>query len=383
MKRKSKEYVLQRTKEGASQNQIAREISETEEGELDAQRSFVRYHLGKMKGKSSYNRFEQALDGEGFDLPTNWEYGWLKTKKASVFVRNQNGETTFEDMREEFKAALKAYIPNHKVITREPSTDPHLLVVDIADLHIGKLASASESGEAYTVDIAIKRGIEGVQGILSKASGFQIEQILFVVGNDVLHTDNSAGTTTKGTRQDTDGSWFDNYKKAREMYVRVVEMLLTVADVHVVHNPSNHDYVTGYMLADSLEAWFRSSVNVTFDVTNSHRKYYKYGENLIGTSHGDGAKMESLPLIMANEAKRDWANTSWRYIYLHHLHHKKQYTTMHGKDYHGVTIEYLRSPSATDSWHHVNGYQHAPKAIEGFVHHKDFGQVARITHLFD
>ncbi len=36
----------------------------------------------------------------------------------------------------------------------------------------------------------------------------------------------------------------------------------------------------------------------------------------------------------------------------------------------------------TDSWHHRNGYQHSPKAVEGFVHHPVHGQVARLTHIF-
>jgi hypothetical protein len=47
-----------------------------------------------------------------------------------------------------------------------------------------------------------------------------------------------------------------------------------------------------------------------------------------------------------------------------------------------VNVETLRSPSGTDSWHHKAGYQHSPKAIEGFIHSKKDGQVARITHLF-
>jgi hypothetical protein len=47
-----------------------------------------------------------------------------------------------------------------------------------------------------------------------------------------------------------------------------------------------------------------------------------------------------------------------------------------------VCVETLRSPSGADSWHHRNGYQHAPKAIEGFIHHPEHGQVARLTHLF-
>jgi len=28
------------------------------------------------------------------------------------------------------------------------------------------------------------------------------------------------------------------------------------------------------------------------------------------------------------------------------------------------------------------GFQHSPKAIEGFLHSKEHGQIARFTHLF-
>jgi hypothetical protein len=61
---------------------------------------------------------------------------------------------------------------------------------------------------------------------------------------------------------------------------------------------------------------------------------------------------------------------------MHHVHHKLS------KDYQGVTVESLRSASGTDSWHHRAGYQYAPKAIEGFIHHKRHGQVARLSHIF-
>jgi len=79
---------------------------------------------------------------------------------------------------------------------------------------------------------------------------------------------------------------------------------------------------------------------------------------------------------MAQESPKHWAETKHRYVYSHHLHHKIS------KDYIGVTVESLRSPSGTDSWHHRNAYQHATKAVEGFIHHKDFGQVARLSHIF-
>jgi hypothetical protein len=79
---------------------------------------------------------------------------------------------------------------------------------------------------------------------------------------------------------------------------------------------------------------------------------------------------------MATEFPLEWSQTKHRYVYTHHVHHKTS------KDYIGVTVESLRSPSGTDSWHHRNGYTGVPKAVEGFLHHKEFGQVCRITHIF-
>ena len=55
---------------------------------------------------------------------------------------------------------------------------------------------------------------------------------------------------------------------------------------------------------------------------------------------------------------------------------------MDAKDFIGVVVEYLRSPSGTDSWHKRKGFSGAQKAVEGFIHHKEKGQIARISHLF-
>ena len=92
--------------------------------------------------------------------------------------------------------------------------------------------------------------------------------------------------------------------------------------------------------------------------------------------------MADRPLLMANEAPSLWAKTKYRYVYLHHIHHKQTTKFQSGKDYQGVTVEYLRSPSGSDAWHHRNGYVGAKKAIEAFIHSKDYGQIARLTHLF-
>lgn len=261
------------------------------------------------------------------------------------------------------------------IIRKNDDEEGYLLVLDPADIHAGKLAMSFETGEDYNSQIAVQRVKEGVEGILEKVKGFNIDRILFIGGNDILHIDNPKRTTTSGTAQDTDGMWYSNFLIAKQLYIEVLTRLLQVADVHFDFNPSNHDFTNGFFLADVIKTYFKDCKNITFNCDITHRKYFRYYDNLIGTSHGDGAKAQDLPLLMAQESK-DWSDTKHRYVYTHHVHHKTS------KDYIGVTVESLRSPSGTDGWHHRNGFTGVPKAVEGFLHSKKHGQIARITHLF-
>jgi hypothetical protein len=251
-----------------------------------------------------------------------------------------------------------------------------LQVVDPADIHIGKLCSSFQVGEDYNNQIAVKRVKEGVNGLLNKSDSFHKDKILFIGGNDILHIDSPQRKTGNGTPQDTDGMWHTNFLIAKQLYIDVLEQLLSVADVHFCFNPSNHDYTHGFFLAQVIQAYFKDCKNITFDISIAHRKGFQYYNNLIGTTHGDGAKIDLLPLLMAQEFPIEWSKTKHRYVYTHHVHHKTS------KDLIGVTVESLRSPSGTDSWHHIKGFEHAPKAVEAFLHHKQHGQIARLTHIF-
>ena len=275
---------------------------------------------------------------------------------------------------------IEGYSPDYEKIKRKKGN--HLLVINPADIHIGKYASALETGEEYDCETAVIRVLEGVQGLIKKAEGFDIDKVLFCIGNDILHTDNVMSSTTKGTFQDTDGKWWEHYEIALMLYVKCVEMLREIAPVDVLHSMSNHDYQSGFHLAHTLKSWFRKADDVKFDVSVSARKYYQYGKNLIGLEHGDGAKMDKLPLLMANEKPKEWSETTHRYWYLHHLHHKIKHKYLDTKDYIGVTVEYMRSPSSSDSWHSAKGFCGVPRACEAFIHDKESGQVARLTHYF-
>ena len=338
------------------------------------------YRLDKEQQKALYilRGFDEGLVTEAIDKgisPNKVNHYWHKSEHYSLHVKEEDEKEEAENLAKNLIEELKAFSPKYPKLKRKECSDGHLLVIDPADVHIGKLCSALEVGEDYNTNIAVKRVKEGVQGILDKAKGFNIDKINFIGGNDILHIDTPQRKTTSGTPQDTDGMWYENFLNAKRVYVDALEMLLTVADVHFTFNPSNHDYISGFFLADVIKTHFRKCKNITFDCSISHRKYFKYHNNLIGTTHGDGAKMQDLPLLMAGESK-DWSSVKFRYIYTHHVHHKTS------KDFQAnVTVESLRSPSGTDSWHNRNGYT-SKKAIEGFIHSKENGQVARLTHYF-
>ena len=339
---------------------------------LDLSENAVRHRVRRLKTNIGKEMAEQGIDP---DTVTKY---WCRGKNFTFEVQNA---LNFDEFKKKLLEDLSQKAPKVKKIDRKKQHDPHMFVLDPADIHFGKYGTSKEVLEEYNVGVAKQRVIEGCLSLMNKADSFNIEKILLVLGNDILHTDNAKKTTTSGTPMDQDVMWWEAYRIAKNTCVSVIDTLKEYADVEVAYCPSNHDFVSGFMLIDSLKSWYRQDENVKFNSEMLHRKYFKYGQNLIGLTHGDGAKETDLPQLMALESGM-WDATKFRYFYCHHIHSMRKMNWLSGKDYIGVTVEYLRSCSGPDRWHFSNGFVGAPKAIEGFIHSPEYGQVAKITHYF-
>ena len=326
------------------------------------------------------NLAERGIDKKDVVSVKHWQSASGEFRFSIVTKEDITANET--DILKTVSSFIENHSPHYPSIKRKIKLNNHLLVINPADIHIGKYANHLETGDGYNVEIACERVLEGLQGLIDKSKGFEVDRVLFCIGNDILHIDNVYNTTTAGTNQDVDGKWWEHFEIALALYVKCVEILREIAPVDVIHSMSNHDYQSGFHLAHALKSWFRLDDEVTFDISVAHRKYYQYGKNLIGLEHGDGAKMANLPLTMAQERPLLWSETTHRYWYLHHLHHKVKHKWLDAKDFIGVTVEYMRSPSGTDSWHSRKGYVGVPRAVEGFLHQKNSGQVARLVHYF-
>lgn len=332
----------------------------------------VRKRLVRMRAT-----IEQEMAIAGID-PEKVTKFWHKGKTTTFEVKQS---VTYESFRDALIEDLRKAAPKRPRVKRKKTKERHLLILDPADMHFGKLGCREEVFEEYNMKIARERMLDGCAGIVREANRYSVEKIILVLGNDLVHTDTPKRTTTSGTPQDTDGMWWQAYKSAQACCVSVIDSLLPVADIEVVYCPSNHDFMLGFCLLDSIQGWYHNYKQITFDCRIAHRKYRTYGDNLLGFSHGDGAKLADTPLLMATEAA-DFSKCRHRNVYLHHFHHMKKVQFLNGEDKIGVTVEYLRSASGPDRWHFTQGYTGVPKAVEGFIHHPQDGQVGKICHKF-
>lgn len=211
-----------------------------------------------FKPEAEHTGLEEACDDAGIPVDKVTNY-WHKGQHYSIHVRD-NKDVTLEDAMNGILDKIKDYAPKYSTIQYQPSGNGRLLVIDPADLHLNKLASAWETGDSYCIEKARERVLEGVKGILQWAVGFNIKKILYIAGNDRLHVDTPRNTTTAGTPQDTHLMWYDAFKFAHAVDVEILELLMQVAPVHYQLDLSNHDYTTGFYLAQAVAAWDRKSV---------------------------------------------------------------------------------------------------------------------------
>jgi hypothetical protein len=283
------------------------------------------------------------------------------------------------DVKSTMMAEMKKHAPIYGKLKYPKVSDGHMLEVNLFDLHFGKLVWDQEAGDNYDIKIARDIFLKVIAQVLHYSKIFPIDRILFPVGNDFFNVDNEANTTTGGTPQDEDTRWKKTFVDGRKLVIEAIDRMREIAPVDVPVIPGNHDAERAFYLGDSLECWYHGVSGVTIDNGAKIRKYYRYGSNLIGFTHGKDEKPEELPNIMASEVPEYWSSAKFREWHLGDKHHKRELHWQSTKEYKGVIVRYMRSLTATDVWHHKKGFIGNLRAGEAFVWSKDGGAIAQFT----
>lgn len=246
-----------------------------------------------------------------------------------------------------------------------------MLEISIPDLHAGKLAWGPETGhQPYDLKIAKADFETALAALLERTDLVRVGKILFVVGNDLLHSDNAQATTTGGTPQDTDSRYHKTFLMVRRLMVDAIQELKQIAPVEVVMVPGNHDTLAVWHLGDSLAMRFENDPLVTVNNDPTLRKYVQHGKVMLMFVHGHQGKHSDYPNVMAAEKPQMWGETVFREAHVGHRHQDKV------EEFHGVKVVTIPSLSAADAWHSAMQYVGNGRSAESFLWSPSEGKIA-------
>jgi len=307
-----------------------------------------------------------AFQGKIITEPLYQVKAWLK-KKVSVITAKQEIEA--------LKELAKTWAPRYRAVKRPKKQSGNLLEINITDHHFGKLAWGKETGhEDYDTDIAERLWDDATNTLLARVSEYNFDQIVFVLGNDLLHADTKFGTTTHGTPLDTDSRYHKNFGIAKEAAIRSIEKLLSVAPVRIIVMPGNHDELSAFHLGDSLDCWFHKCSEVQVQNEPTPRKYLEWGTVMLMWTHGYKGKLSQYPAVMSAEQPEMWGRTTIREVHTGDKHQRRL------EEFHGVAVRILPTLCAPDDWHSRMCFVGNQRMSEAYVWSKAEGLIGTAVY---
>lgn len=386
-------------------NELVEEFTEIEKDEVsfnaDKSRTVKRdIELTEEEAQSP----EQIMRKMGFD-PLNWQVvsckvvrgRWDVTMKVSV----PDGEdvvvkTTSAEKRTNYKYSVTLTVkPLQKKITSEmveavfkeielpnvqqkkyDSVGDKMLELPLFDWHVGKYVEPDEFGDnGYNLEIAKEMFEDVILEFIARLERYQIKPrvIVFPVGQDFFHVDNTKNATTAGTPLEYDGGWQKIFATGVDMLVWAVEHLRDIAPVRLMYVPGNHDEMMSYCAIVGLSHVYKNVSGVEVNAGVSPRKYVQFGECLIGYSHGreEGKRITGL---MQYEAPDAWASSKYREWHMGDLHHES------AKEDNGIIFRRIGAVAPPDMWHSKKGYVATHRKASAFVWDEDDG-LEMIIHI--
>jgi hypothetical protein len=197
--------------------------------------------------------------------------------------------------------------------------------------------------------------------IMDKLSSRKWEEVLFILGQDMLHNDDFRGRTSNGTQIETVDmvkAWND---ARRFIEILLVQAMKQAKKVKVMYSVGNHDESFSWAFVQMLKALYPV---IEWDDSLEQRKVHTFGLNFIGVTHGDKAR-KNLHNIFPIEFPVEWSKAKNREIHIGHFHVED------AKDIFGMVVRTLATRNKTDKWHKDNGYVGAHKRFMLFEYSED------------
>jgi hypothetical protein len=261
--------------------------------------------------------------------------------------------------KEEQAAALRDFVEGLKADIKPAKPRPDrrkqyasdlMPSIFIGDAHVGMYAHGDETKHAdFDSNIATAQIRDAIDYLVDKAE--PAENGLLVDVGDFMHANGSQDTTFSGTKLDVDTRHYSVMRKAAMvMRYSIDAMLRKMKNVTVIIARGNHNTDAAVAVQLMLEFYYEREPRVNILPTEGFYHYLEYGNWLIGVTHGDKQKPESLAGAMARDMAQAWGRTTHRLWATGHFH-KEAVKTLPG-----VKHKVFAALPPPDSWHASHGY---------------------------
>lgn len=326
--------------------------------------------LDKTKATKLVTSTSAVIDNDlsNLEVVKAWEVSTPDgVKVLKSYSKSVNTDEDIKNFRKELIEDVKKSAPktiNYKLIKKATGNQ---LILSIPDYHIGRETD---------VELVINTYLHAIETIVEDAVLYDIDEIVYVIGNDLFNSDTLDYKTTKGTQQFDYQDFRETFLLGKNIIYSSIELLkLYNLPIKVLFVEGNHDHTKVFMLSEVIQAMYTNDKQIEF-VKGNRFHVHNYGNNLLMFDHGE-LKNDDYPMMLATEYPKEWGASKYRFIFNGHLHH-----TIY-KDYRGnVKVMFLPSLTKPSDWEKAKGYQSIRQA-QGHIINKESGLKNIIHYTID
>lgn len=329
---------------------------------------------GKIEKLVSFNPRtpEEIIEILGIDT-TEWKLSqyWNKEKNDKWLVSAL--VTKIVKTKEDYlKDILDNFKPDYQSVTVKKQKRHKYVscVLSMQDMHIGKDGNADIIEQYFA---SLEQLTESV------SNNYFLDDLVYVIGGDILNMDTFNGTTTAGTPVENSDKAYNVYAEAFDALYRGIRFLKERCEtLHIMFIPGNHDRLSSYHLVHALSKAIQEE-SIIWHSDYAERKVLTFSNNFFAFEHGDVNTKNSL-LVYATEFSEQWGNSKFRTLYTGHYHKKKTIEYITEDEITGFSIKIIPSLSKTDYWHYHNKFIGSKRAAIIEVHDYDNGKIGEFVY---
>ena len=287
---------------------------------------------------------------------------WLKGKAKDL----PNPKEMAQAISDAIHATLK---PRKRIKKPRTVANDLMLNIPLGDAHIGLYAHHSDAGGDFDLSIAYDYIVGAAKYLIDESEPSEIF-FLEILG-DYFHANDLTNETPKSKhRLDVDSRRF-------KVICAGIRILTDIIDygaekhksVYITIVPGNHDPDATQWLMATLIAHYRNNLRITVNESQQAMPWFRFGNTIIGTTHGDKIKFNSMAKTLAVDCPH-WSECEYRYVHSGHVHSNNK------KDDMECEAESFRIMAPGDHYAQSNAYR-TKSEMQSITYHKEYGERTR------